>query len=102
MDLNNNYLCKIIDLYIDENVMTFDQLVCKYDLPRNNLFKYLQLRSFIKLPARSLDRPPMSALEKFIVSNKEARGQLSVLYGMLRSNSKDNSHCRLNAWRDDL
>lgn len=82
--------------------MTFHQLVCKCDIPRDHFFKYLQLRSFIKLPARSLDGPPMSALEKFIVSNKDAHQQLSLLYGMLRSRLKDSSHYRLNAWRDDL
>lgn len=27
----NRGLCTIIDLYMDENLMTFDQLVCKYD-----------------------------------------------------------------------
>lgn len=98
----NKGLCKIIDLYMDGNLMTLDQLICKYDIPRNHFFKYLQLRSFIKSQAHSLDRPSMSVIEKCIVSNKEGRGQMSALYGMLRSKSKDNSHCRLNAWRGDL
>lgn len=44
----------------------------------------------------------MSAIERTTLSSMDIRGQLSVFYDMLRSKSKDNSHSRLNAWRDDL
>ena len=44
----------------------------------------------------------MSAIERIIVSNKDARAQLSALYGMLGTKSKDNSHSRHNARRDDF
>lgn len=84
--------------------MTFDQLVNLYAIPGKHLKKkkYLQLRSFIKSLAHSLDELSMSAIERTTLSFMDIRGQLSIIYAMLRSKSKENSHLRLSAWRDNL
>ncbi len=95
-------LSKVTDLYVGGKLITFDQLIDKYDIPRKHQFKYLQLKSFIASQTHNLEEPSMSAIERTTVNCKDGRGQLSVIYVMLRSKSKDSSHSRLNTWRDDL
>ncbi len=40
-------ISKIADLYSEGTLMSFQQLIDKYNLPRKHFFKYLQIRSFI-------------------------------------------------------
>ena len=51
--------------------MTFDQLVCSYAIPRNHVFKYFQLRSFITSQIHSLEEPSMSAIERTTLNFKD-------------------------------
>ena len=41
-------IVKLQVLYKDNNLMLFDKLKANYDVPQKHIFKYLQLRSFIR------------------------------------------------------
>ena len=85
------------------HMLSFEDLVIKYDIPRSHFFKYLQLRSFISdNQDHSLLEPPMSVLEKAVVNNPFGKGIISNFYNMLMSFSKESSTSKLEAWKLDL
>lgn len=69
--LNNN-LNKIGDLYSEGVLMSFEQLVNKYGLPKKHFFKYLQVRSFITTQLKSTVKPPLSTIENITIIRVEA------------------------------
>ncbi len=94
---------KIADLYVNNTLMSFEEIVNTYNIPTKHFFKYLQIRNFIlKSQNNSLDMPPLSILEKEVTRNCFSKGLISSLYNMLVSGSKDSSNCKLEAWRSDL
>lgn len=97
-------LQKIGDVYKQNVLMSFEELVKEFDIPRNHFFKYLQLRSFIrKQQNQSLSIPVPSTLEKLMDSmNCLERGQISKLYKRLIDGCSETSALRLEAWREDL
>ena len=38
-------ICKVMDLYKESKLASFEELRIEYDIPRTHLFKYSQLRS---------------------------------------------------------
>jgi len=56
-------ICKVMDLYKEGKLASFEELRYEYDIPRTHLFKYLQLRSFVYAQMRSYSQPPLSLLE---------------------------------------
>lgn len=95
-------ISKMKDLFNDHTLMSFQQLVDKYNLPRKHFFKYLQIRSFIHAQSKTYATPPLSQLEQYTVNHLQGRGQLSKLYNILLNSSKENSHSYLSSWRNDL
>lgn len=62
----------------DESLLTFEELVIKYNIPRKHIFKYLQLRSFIGANQKqSMLIPPLSLLEKVLIKNPFEKGIIS-------------------------
>ena len=51
------------DLYIDGNFASFEQLVQKYNIPKSNFFRYLQLRNFVVLNSDCFPSCPPSSLD---------------------------------------
>ncbi len=37
----------IKDLYLEDKLMSFQELITKFDIPRNHFYRYLQIRSFM-------------------------------------------------------
>lgn len=91
----NKDIVKLLDLYKDNNLMSFDELKAKYDLPQKHFFKYLQLRSFIRARLKnSVQQPSMSTLEIFSTGNCFSKGRVTQLYNILVENHKDNSESK--------
>lgn len=90
------------DLFIDHTLMSFQQLVDNYNLPRKHFFKGLQMRSFIHAPSKTYVEPPLPLIEQFTVNHLQGRGQLSKLYNVLLDGSRENSHSYLSSWRNEL
>lgn len=95
-------ICKIMDLYKEGKLVSFEELRNEYDIPRTHLFKYLQIRSYIYAQMHSYLQPPLSTLENLAVNNCIGRGQISLLYNILVKNYKDSTEYRKIQWIHDL
>lgn len=70
----------------------------KYNLPRENFFKYLPLRSLIYSQTKTTIEPKLSTIELFMLNYLHGRGQLSKVYDILLSGSKDKVDICLEEW----
>ena len=94
---------KILDLYKDNILMSFDELKAKYDVPQKHFFKYLQLRSFILTCLKnSVQQPPISTLEMFSPKICSSKGLVTQLYNIMVENHKDDSESKRQQWIGDL
>lgn len=86
-----------------EILMSFEELISKYDIPCKHRFKYLQVRNFIRSSQNQcLSIPPFSTLETEMKRDCFGKGIISKLYNMLVEGSPESSLGKLNAWREDL
>lgn len=98
-------LQKLGDLYSpdDKHPMSFDEIVVKHDIPRNQFFRYLQLRDFIRTQqSQSLSIPGLSIIKEMMVRDCQARGLISRIYNELVGESSKTSVRKLESWRDDI
>lgn len=97
-------LRKVQDMYSEEEVfMSFAEISTKYDIPKNNFFKYLQLRSFISSSQNhSLDIPVISPLEVAVTGHCYDKGLISNLYDLFVSGSDESSESKLRLWKEDI
>lgn len=98
----NKGLSTIGNLYSEGVLMSFEQLINKFDLPKKHFFKYLQVRSFITTQLKSTVKPPLSTIENIAVNHHQSRGLLSKFYNILLLSSKESSLSYLQAWKADL
>ena len=98
-------LGKVQDMYREEDevFMSFAEISIKYDIPNNNFFRYLQLRSFISSSQNhSLDIPTISALEVAVTRHCYGKGLISTLYDLFVSGSIESSESKLRLWNEDI
>lgn len=95
-------LKKIINLYSDNTLMSFDNLKEKFGIPQTHMFKYFQIRSFIRSRWQSYQCPPLSVIEKLVTSDPYAKGKISTLYKTLSETSLESSDYKRRAWIEDL
>lgn len=96
-------LRKIGDLYKERQLMSFQELVEKYNISRKHFFKYLQVRSFLYASQnQKFDIPSLSSLEEQVTKDGSAKGLISAFYDLLLSGSRVSSIGRLEAWRNDI
>ncbi len=62
-------LQRISDLYKDNTLMSFETLKGKFGIPQTHLFKYFQIRSFIRSRMQSYQCPSLSVLEEMATSD---------------------------------
>lgn len=83
--------------------MSFEEIVDKFNIPRNHFFKYLQLRNFIRTHQnQTLNIPERSTVEKLMDLDCSSRGLVSKMYKCLVDGNTETSVGRLGAWREDL
>lgn len=71
--------------------------------PRNQFFKYLQLRHFIgPQQNQSLSTPVLSIIEEMMVKDCQGRGLISKISHKLVDESSETSVNRIKAWREEL
>lgn len=95
-------ICKVMDLYKEGKLVSFEELRNEYDIPQTHFFKYLQLRSFVYARTHSYTQPPLSILENLAVNNCTGKGQISLIYNILVKNHKDSTEHRKTQWVNDL
>ena len=101
----DNGIQKIGDLFnpVTKYLKSFEELTADYNIPRNQFFKFLQLRNFIRSQqGQSLSIPPLSKVEKIMCTDNLGRGIISKFYNLLVAESSESSVKRLEAWREDL
>lgn len=93
----------IHNLYSSNKLMSFEEIVNKFNIPKNHFFKYLQIRNFIFVAQNNtLDMPTINNLEKEMLSDCYARGLISHLYRIMIAGSQESSITKLEAWKKDL
>ncbi len=64
--------------------MSFEQLATKYRLPKQDFWKYLQLRSCIMSAQQKLPLSPQTELQRLMQDNQGAGGGASRYYSLIR------------------
>ena len=96
-------IVKLLDLYKDNTLLSFDKLKAKYDVQQKHFLKYWHLRSFIlKCLKNSVQQPPMSTLEIFSTKTCFSKGLVTQLYNIMVKNHKDNSESKRQQCIQDL
>lgn len=96
-------LGKIGDLFKEGVLMSFEEIVSKFGIPRKHFFKFLQLRSFIFVKQnQSILMPPLTFMEELVTKDCFKRGLISSIYNWLLSGSSETSASRLKSWKMDL
>lgn len=82
---------QIKDIYgKNGNILTFEELIRKYNIPRKHFFKYLQLRSFIRANQNKyMSCPSLTLLEKTLLKNPFGKGIISEFYDLLKASSTE-------------
>ena len=73
----------IEDVFKDDIFMSFEQVMAKYNLPRRDFWKYLQLRSCIMSLQRKYPLIPLTGIQELFQSNQTAKGRTSRFYSLI-------------------
>lgn len=93
----------IKDLYNDDIFSSFQQLSDKLALPKNNFFRYLQIRSFVRNVYPSFPNlPEPTALDPFLTPLPAMRGMISMLYNLIHSINPASLRTIRTLWENDL
>ncbi|CAI5656405.1 unnamed protein product [Oreochromis niloticus] len=91
----------IKDLYIDNCFASFAQLQSKFMLPSAHLFRYLQIRNFVKQSFAHLDKPPAhSDFYDYLIKNPTSKHLISQFTTLFTLTAPTN-HIK-DAWVKDL
>ena len=82
--------------------MSFESLKGKFGIPQTHLFKYFQIRSFIRSRMQSYQCPPLGVLEEMATSDPYSKGKISIIYKKLVNTTTESSNYKRLAWMEDL
>lgn len=80
--------------------MSFDQLVIKYSIPRQDFFRYLQLRDFVKKDTTFLTIQDISAMKRHLFS--QINSSTSSFYKVLKDCGFSNTNSLKRTWERTL
>ena len=93
----------IHNLYIKDTFASFSQLSQTYDLPKNNFFRYLQVRSFVQKTFDSFPNKPMkSHVDSLLELDLNSRGLISQTYKLINDINPHSLENVRMAWDSDL
>ena len=79
-------LSKLNDLYVDGIFANFGELAAKYELPNSNLFRYFQIRNFVRIHNSSFPNIPLrSGVELILDAPRQVKGRMSFIYNIISS-----------------
>lgn len=78
-------ICNVGNLYIEGTFASFQQLQEKYNLPKNQFFRYLQIRDYVRTHLPNFENAVADKLESFIKLFANSRYIISQLYDTLQS-----------------
>lgn len=90
-------------LYIEDRLISFQEVITTFGISKNHFLRYLQIRSFIlSFQTCFINIPPLSILEKEVTNNCYSTDLISLLYNMFVEGSHESANSQLEAWRKDL
>ena len=91
------------DLYINNVFGSFQELSNLFNLPSHHFFRYLQIRSFIRIRFPQFpNKPEKSPLDNFLVQAPLSKGIISHFYNLLQSLSSVSVYSIKERWEEDL
>lgn len=99
----NMGIVKLLDIYEDYNLMTFNGIKAKFDVPQKHFFRYLPFRSFILVHLKnSVQQPPFSILETYVLKKKCVKRLFFQFQNILAGHHNDDSESKGQEWMRDL
>ena len=96
-------LVNIKDLYINNVFASFQELSNRFNLPKTHLFRYVQVRNWVKLNNNSFpNTPPTSVVDSILDISTNQRGLLSKIYILLSSLSTASLDNVKRDWEGEL
>lgn len=98
-----NGLVELNDLYEDGVFASFSILSTKYSLPSSHLFRFFQVRDFVKkLFPHFPNRPPECHLDHFLTLGAGQKHLISVIYNLISALNVDPTVSLRESWDHDL
>ena len=90
-------------LFAEDTLKSFTDLMSEYEIPKQDLYKYLQIRHVIstlkKEKRLSLE---LTNLEKILVKSTSLKGKISVIYNTLLNHHSSSLTPLKNIWQKDM
>lgn len=100
---HNKGLKSIKDLFIDNTFSSFTHLLTTYDLPRHHLFRFFQVRDYVKkLFPYFPNRPPETLIDTLLNTDPTAKRSISLLYSSIMSVSSTSFAATQSIWEENL
>lgn len=100
---HNNGIKSVNDLYTDKTFSSFTQLLTEYNLPQHHLFRFFQVRDYVKkLFPHFPNRPPETLVDTLLNTDPIAKGCISFLYRSIWAASSTSLTAVQNAWEESL
>lgn len=80
----NKGIRRLNDLFADKILLSFEQMVEKYRLPKQDFFRFLQVRHYIVKSTTLIGNPDMSVIERMLFF-PQRKMSVSLFYDALRS-----------------
>lgn len=96
-------LSRLKDLYVGDVFASFSELCEKFNLPRSHLFRYFQIRNFVKSNSASFpNAPPDSIIDSILDIPTNQKGLISKIY-ILISHLGESSFDKIKRdWEEQL
>lgn len=96
-------LVTLNDLYVNGVFPSFSDLAAKFDLPNTHLFRFFQIRHYVKSCFPQFpNSPPKSLTDQFLTLNARQRGLIGITYKHIHSLSPSCLNSLRAAWGQDL
>lgn len=93
----------ISDLFLQGSFGSFSQLSDRFDLPKSQFYRYLQIRHFVQKNFPSFpNRPLDNTIDKLLSLSPKQRGLISVIYHNICSISPQSLQGIRELWENDL
>ncbi len=92
----------IEDVFVDDNLMSFEHIMSTNKIPKKDFWKYLQLRSCIMTTQRKLSLIPQTVVQQIFQANEPTKGGASRFYSLMRQSHPMKLSGLKRAWEEDL
>lgn len=100
---SRNGLGRVRDLFENGVFMSFNQVVCGYNIPRSHFFRHLQVQAFVRKHFPSFPSLPLDKwIDEWLDRNPVHRGAVSSLYRDIQEIAPPTLNHIKRAWEEEL